>query len=448
MLSYIDDFIVASRPAEADREWARFVAVMEQAGMNLKLEKCHPPAPRQQFLGYEVETAPQVRYCVPAEKRRAIRHEIARLLRCSRPHVRRVAHVAGLCLSVSRAVAPAKFLLRNVYRVVAAAPNWHCCVELDEPARGDLRWWLEGLEGWNGACPLPAPADLTCATDASDVGWGACWLERNETAQGPWTGVMRETPINQRESMAVLNALRIWGSTPAWRGHTVLFQVDNATTVAHLNGFGRLNPALDGIARAIHALAARHGITLQAEHVAGVTNTTADQLSRDFDRSDWMLHPALFRSLDRLWGPHSIDRMATFATRQVPRYESRHRDVQSLRADTFSARWEPGENSWVNPPFSQIHRVLRHLQHSGPGVECTLLAPLWPSQPWWPLLLALTVDWPVLLPQDPRAFRPAASGHSEPTKNLSWRVCAFRISGRPVRPIGAPKVASYLSRLL
>lgn len=443
VMSYIDDFILAARPDRAAADVALFRETLTQAGLCFREEKCHfDPATEQQFLGYLVSTRGQVQYRIPAEKRRSIRHEIARLLRADRPPVRRVAHVAGLCLSVSRALTPAKLLLRNVYRDVSLAPSWGARIVLSPAARQDLEWWLSGLESWNGACPLPTPADFTLATDASDIGWGASWGAHS--AQGNWTPAMRQFPINYRESMAVLNALRIWA--PAWSGKTVLVQCDNATTVAHLNGFGRLNPALDAVARAIHSLAARHRISLRAMHIAGTTNTSADALSRELDRSDWMLHPLLFASLDRLWGPHSIDRMASFATRQVPRYESRHRDIDSLRADTLSARWDPAENSWVNPPFSLIHRVLRHIQAS--RCEATLLAPVWPGQPWFPLLLDMAIDLPVVIPHSPRAFRPAATGHSEPTKNLSWRVCAWRISGLPHPAIGRSRLVNFLRRAL
>nr|WP_300148092.1 reverse transcriptase domain-containing protein [Propionicimonas sp.] len=445
LLSYIDDFLVASRSERAAADVHLFAATMEQAGFVLKREKCHlAPSCEQEFLGFTVRTSPAVVYAVPADKRRAIKHEIRRLLGAPGPvHVRRVAHVAGLCLSVSRAIMPAKLLLRNVYRDIADAPSWNARFRLSCAARADLAWWLEGLEGWNGACPLPLPADVRCATDASELGWGATWA--GGEASGPWTDALAQCSNNVRESMAVLNALRVFA--PQWAGKTVLFECDNATTVAHLNGFGRLNADLDALARAIHALAARHGIALRAAHIAGVTNTAADGLSRQCDRSDWMLHRRVFHELDLLWGPHSIDRMATFRTRQVPRYESRHRDVGSLRADTFSALWSPTENSWVNPPFSLIHRVLRHVQAS--RAEVTLVAPVWPSQPWFPLLLSMCVDWPVQLPTaDPRCFRPAATGHAEPMKNRCWRVCAWRISGAPRRTLGRPMLARFLQAAL
>ena len=30
------------------------------------------------------------------------------------------------------------------------------------------------------------------------------------------------------------------------------------------------------------------------------------------DRDDWSIHPVVFQQLDRLWGPHTIDRFANY----------------------------------------------------------------------------------------------------------------------------------------
>jgi hypothetical protein len=119
LLSYIDDFLVASRSERAAADVHLFAATMEQAGFVLKREKCHlAPSCEQEFLGFTVRTSPAVVYAGPADKRRAIKHEIRRLLGAPGPvHV----HVPGLCLSVSRAIMPAKLLLRNVYRDIADA---------------------------------------------------------------------------------------------------------------------------------------------------------------------------------------------------------------------------------------------------------------------------------------------------------------------------------------
>ena len=50
------------------------------------------------------------------------------------------------------------------------------------------------------------------------------------------------------------------------------------------------------------------------------------------------------------------------------------------------------------PPFALIGRCLRKLQDQEDS-HLVLVAPVWKSQPWYPLLLHLCVASPILLPQ-------------------------------------------------
>ena len=53
--------------------------------------------------------------------------------------------------------------------------------------------------------------------------------------------------------------------------------------------------------------------------------------------------------------------------------------------------------AYANPPWNLIGRVLTKIQSSNPDL-ILLVAPIWPSQPWYPTLLELLVDFPRLLP--------------------------------------------------
>ena len=54
-----------------------------------------------------------------------------------------------------------------------------------------------------------------------------------------------------------------------------------------------------------------------------------------------------------------------------------------------------GENAWCFPPEALIQRLLAKLAREQATI--TLVAPLWPSKPWWPELQALRIDRPILL---------------------------------------------------
>ena len=49
------------------------------------------------------------------------------------------------------------------------------------------------------------------------------------------------------------------------------------------------------------------------------------------------------------------------------------------------------------PPFALIGRCLRQIQRQQVS-HMVLVAPVWPAQPWYPLLLDLCIDFPVLIP--------------------------------------------------
>ena len=58
--------------------------------------------------------------------------------------------------------------------------------------------------------------------------------------------------------------------------------------------------------------------------------------------------------------------------------------------DVFTASWN-NENNWFFPSPYIIPRVLKHLKSS--FADATLVAPLWLSAPWWPLLIYDSVSF-------------------------------------------------------
>ena len=63
-------------------------------------------------------------------------------------------------------------------------------------------------------------------------------------------------------------------------------------------------------------------IELEMEWLPRCENERADYISRIVDFDDWSLNPVLFRYLDYRWGPHSVDRFASFYNRQTGRFNS------------------------------------------------------------------------------------------------------------------------------
>ena len=125
-----------------------------------------------------------------------------------------------------------------------------------------------------------------------------------------------------------------------------------------------------------------HDISIRTRYIRNAANVWADRLSRETDNSDWQLATRVFRYYDKIWGPHSVDRFASFANKQLPRYNAKWRDEKAEAVDSIhlaDRKWQQ-ETNWCNPPWSLLDDLAAKLRQSGAGA--TVIAPNWPRFPW------------------------------------------------------------------
>ena len=116
-----------------------------------------------------------------------------------------------------------------------------------------------------------------------------------------------------------------------------------------------------------------------------------------------------------------------------------------------------GENNWWCPPISLIPRVIRHAQAC--GAKGSIVVPLWPSAPFWPMLCPFKTGYFATfvrevreLPQVDSLFLPGLSGavlfngEVPNTQVLALR-CDFSgvISGKAIPYAGYPVVGGITS---
>ena len=154
------------------------------------------------------------------------------------------------------------------------------------------------------------------------------------------------------------------------------------------------------IAKRIWQYLMAHEITITAEWIPSHLNTVADWESRNVsDSAEWKLSTRVFQSICRLMGKPDLDLFASRISHQVPKYFSWKADPDCLAVDAFRQHWKMGL-PYAFPPFCLITRVLRQVQNQ--AVErMILISPLWPTQPWFPLLMAMSIQVPLLLPTFP-----------------------------------------------
>ena len=134
-------------------------------------------------------------------------------------------------------------------------------------------------------------------------------------------------------------------------------------------------------------------------------------------------------------GPAPRRPLATSETTRLPTYVSPLLDPAAWRTDALSFPWT---DLWAYmfPPFPLIPEVLQRIQAS--NCHTILVAPAWPSQPWFPHLLSLLDDHPRRLPPRRKLLRQPRSRvfHPDPSR-LSVHV--WRLPSRPSSAEAIPR---------
>ena len=157
----------------------------------------------------------------------------------------------------------------------------------------------------------------------------------------------------------------------------------------------------------------------------------ADTLSRP-DRilgTEWSLCPQVFRQICLRFGTPNLDLFATSRNNKLPVFYSPLPESTALGTDAMAHRWD-GIYAYAYPPTGFIAEVLRKIQRS--NCEVLLVAPLRPTQPWFPLLLTLLIDLPRVLPvHDRLLMQPGTSVFHESPQTLGLHV--WRLSNAPIK---------------
>jgi hypothetical protein len=308
---YVDDLILCAPPEDIVRQRDFLLQTLKSLGLYINFEKSVlDPSQSVTFIGYRVSTTEvHPRIEIPQARIRKLKKDVRRALNSVTVSARFLARILGQCVSMTRAILPGKLLLRNAFRLLKTKSNWDDSLLLDCHTVQDLLWWHCSLHNWNGCPVVKAPIDCQMVTDASGLGWGAHLGARE--ACGVWDWYVRRRPSNTREMFAVLAGLKSFHSFVSGKHLEVL--TDNISTVAYLNNLGGPSQELSELARAIWLTCHQFNIRLTVRHLSGAKNVWADALSRRASPHEWHLHPAVFRMVDSIWGPHTIDRFAGMA---------------------------------------------------------------------------------------------------------------------------------------
>lgn len=425
LCAYVDDFFLAAPRDGIDQHRDTLIRTLGNFGWFINYEKSSlKPEQKKLFVGYDIVTNGEPIIRIPISRCNKLKKDIRRVIEKQTITARILARVTGQCVSMFKAIAPGKLMLRNTYKILAKRKSWDDLVSLDSAAVQDLNWWFHALDGWNGQVIRKKIPEVQIICDASPFGFGA--ICGNQKAAGFWSPRVANRPQNAREMTAILTAVHTFG--PRLKGKSVQIVTDNISAMAYINHMGGQSRELTEIAKDIWVIANQLDITLSATYLAGCLNVEADYLSRLSTQYEWTLHPNLFRYIDRVWGPHTLDRFANMGNHVIARYNSRFMDPLCCGVDALAQSDWDCENNYVNPPFRMIGQVLDKIIIS--KAKATVIAPFWPGQTWFQKLLRIAVCPPIRIPNVPGAIlKKVMSGQAEPRKNPRWRLYAWRVNG-------------------
>lgn len=427
LIFFVDDGILFTQQSTLTDHYDMIIHGLQELGLKINFEKsCLQPKTSVEWIGYILNSVghdhmPWI--YIPKKRITKLRHDINRTL--IRNHLgikaRHLARITGQCISMCKAVIPAKLKLRNLYKILRQRISWQSTLYLDEHAIQDLKWWYDALDNWNGAPATQRPVDIQIETDASGYGWGA--VCGNRRAAGTWDRCTSLKPSNYRELLAVLLAIKSFATCLTNKRVQVL--CDNVAAVANINKLGGPSSELSRLTQALWATTHSLGIDLSARHLAGSLNIQADRLSRQMSQYEWKLHPQLFRFIDKYFGPHHVDRFASLRTTQLPRYNSLMWDPETEGVDALAQNWRD-TNNFINAPFKLLPRILAKIQEE--ATVATIIAPDWPAQPWYNKLCSMSIRMPIPIPNHSKTML-RLGVKPEPLRNRKWRLYAWKVCG-------------------
>ena len=366
---------------------------------------CHPDksslVPKQQitFLGFVIDSVAMKVYPT-REKIDKLKRVCQGLLCCPQPIIREVASVLGFLISIFPAAQFGPLHFRHLdmdktEALLANKGNFDKRMVLSNAAKADLQWWVNSAE--NLCKPiLSTKPEVTLYTDASKIGWGG--VLDNIRIGGQWTPSEADNHINYLEMLAVSFALKAFAHTLV--GKHVCIRIDNMTAVADIGKMGTSHSRKrNQLTQCIWHWCLENRVFITTAHIPGKDNQLADAESRKCRKAlEWALDTQVFNTgIQKLAVLPEIDLFASRLNYKIKPFVAYQPDPEAQSIDAFTVNWQH-YLFYAFPPFSIIPQVLQKIQEEqSTGI---LVVPNWPTQPWWPQIMRMVIQAPIILPNN------------------------------------------------
>lgn len=409
VFAYLDDWLLVGRSAQESHRITTFtVTLLQNLGWIVNLQKSSlTPSQIVTYLGAVLDFTTGI--ATPSAQRvQTLVDMSTEMLTLQSAPARQWLRLLGLMASMVDVIPFCRLYMRpiQIHLLNHFTPSKSPLskrVPVVPSVREHLTWWTLQHNVASGRSFKDDRASTIITTDASLTGWGAVW--ETETLSGFWNQEESSQHINLLELSAVHRAISSWGHRLAHLQVTIL--CDNSTTVSYINRQG----GTKSISLCLKTWDLLHlcqqlDIHIRATHLAGVHNVMADALSRGkLLQSEWSLSQVWANHIFDLYDKPMIDLFATPVNHKLPLYCTRFFHRQAWATDALALSWN-NLYLYAFPPWCLILRVLLKLRQSS-NVMLLLVAPFWPNQPWFPLLLEMLIDRPFLFPLRPNLLTQA-----------------------------------------
>ena len=266
--------------------------LLKDLGVGEAEHKAVPPSTHMIFLGVMIDTV-DMTISVPPDKYQDIHTVLQRWRSKFTASRKEVQSIIGTLQFAAKCVRPGRIfisrMLRHLRSMTCFAHNEQ--VPLPSSFLRDVQWWTTFMARYNGVSIIPlsdwSVPDSVVSTDSCLSGCGGFSYSTGEFfhAQFPDFILRLELDINCLELLAIVIALKLWGSS--LKGNRINVFCDNQTSVCVLNSGRVRNEFLSACLREVAFLCAVYETHILAVHVEGVNNRLSDLLSRS--HLDWSL---------------------------------------------------------------------------------------------------------------------------------------------------------------
>lgn len=296
---------------------------------------------------------------------------------------------------------------------------------ISDEAKQCIWWWIAHIETASRPVSI-GPMNRRIETDSSLVGYGGHDVTFDTEFSGTCSEHDKKHHINYLELKAAFLCLKFFCDNVS-NEHIHLF-MDNTVAIKYISKMGGRKRLLNKLAKQIWEWCETRNIWISVFHIPGILNTRADKLSRlrqkCNDDMEWALQEDTYQKISSKMGHCDFDLFASDKNHKHSTYISYIPEKSAIAINAFSVTWNY-KLHYAFPPFSIIGRVLQNMRED--RAEMLMVAPLFPSQPWFPQLLQLISGQSFVLPKtDKILFLP---GTRKKHRLTTMRLGVFRLSG-------------------